>query len=96
MCPALKKKDFATAVMALRAVQIIKGDIAAASKEQAQGIEAIHRAMSEIDKITRQTALDAEASAFASEAMDRGKACKKAVRPHRRTTRPSEKRRVKF
>ena len=44
-------------------------EIAAASQEQAQGIEQINRAMAEMDKVTQQTAANAEESASASEEM---------------------------
>ena len=42
-------------------------EIAAASQEQAQGIAQINRAVSEMDKVTQQTAASAEESATASE-----------------------------
>ena len=42
-------------------------EIAAASEEQAQGIDQINRAVSEMDKVTQQTAASAEESASASE-----------------------------
>ncbi len=44
-------------------------EIAAASKEQAQGIEQVNRAVSEMDKVVQQTASGAEKSASASEGM---------------------------
>jgi methyl-accepting chemotaxis protein len=43
------------------------GDIAAASKEQAQGIEQVNIGVSQIDKVTQQNAAHAEESASASE-----------------------------
>jgi methyl-accepting chemotaxis protein len=43
------------------------GEIAAASREQAQGIDQINRAVSEMDKVTQQNAANAEESASASE-----------------------------
>ena len=45
------------------------GEIAAASKEQAQGIDQINKAVAEMDKVTQQTAANAEESASASEEM---------------------------
>jgi len=44
-------------------------EIAAASGEQAQGIEQINKAVTEMDKVTQQTAANAEESASASEQM---------------------------
>ena len=44
-------------------------EIAAASDEQAQGIEQINRAVSEMDKVVQQVAANAEESASASEEM---------------------------
>lgn len=46
------------------------GEIAAASREQAQGIEQVNRAMSEMDKVTQKNAANAEESASASEEMN--------------------------
>ena len=46
------------------------GEIAAASSEQAQGIEQVNIAVTEMDKITQQTASNAEESASASEVMN--------------------------
>jgi len=46
------------------------GEIAAASSEQAQGIEQVNIAVNEMDKITQQTAASAEESASASEVMN--------------------------
>ena len=45
------------------------GEIAAASHEQAQGIEQINRAVSEMDKVVQQVAANAEESASAAEEM---------------------------
>jgi sensor histidine kinase regulating citrate/malate metabolism len=45
-------------------------EIAAASSEQAQGIDQINRAVTEMDKVTQQTAANAEESASASEEMN--------------------------
>lgn len=45
------------------------GEIAAASKEQAQGIDQINTAMSQMDKVVQSSAANAEESASASEEM---------------------------
>jgi methyl-accepting chemotaxis protein len=45
-------------------------EIAAASNEQAQGIEQVNRAVSEMDRVTQKTAANAEESASASEQMN--------------------------
>ncbi|MBW1910046.1 MAG: chemotaxis protein, partial [Deltaproteobacteria bacterium] len=45
------------------------GEIAAASKEQTQGIEQVNQAVAEMDKVTQQNAANAEESASASEEM---------------------------
>jgi len=47
----------------------LMSEIAAASDEQAQGIEQINRAISEMDKVVQQVAANAEESASASEEM---------------------------
>ncbi|MEN6622942.1 MAG: methyl-accepting chemotaxis protein [Smithella sp.] len=46
------------------------GEIAAASQEQAQGIDQINKAVAEMDKVTQQTAANAEESASASEELN--------------------------
>jgi methyl-accepting chemotaxis protein len=46
------------------------GEIAAASNEQAQGIDQVNKAISEMDKVTQQNAANAEESASASEEMN--------------------------
>jgi methyl-accepting chemotaxis protein len=43
------------------------GEIAAASKEQAQGIDQVNTAVAQMDKVTQQNAANAEESASASE-----------------------------
>jgi len=45
------------------------GEIAAASQEQASGIEQVNKAVAEMDKVVQQTAASAEESASASEEM---------------------------
>jgi methyl-accepting chemotaxis protein len=51
------------------------GEIAAASNEQAQGIEQVNRAVSEMEKVVQQNAASAEESASASEEMSAQAAC---------------------
>ncbi len=46
------------------------GEIAAASNEQASGIEQVNKAVVEMDKVTQQNAANAEESASASEEMN--------------------------
>jgi methyl-accepting chemotaxis protein len=48
----------------------IVGEIAAASSEQAQGVEQINKAVTEMDKVVQQNAASAEESASASEEMN--------------------------
>jgi methyl-accepting chemotaxis protein len=45
-------------------------EIAAASNEQAQGIEQVNKAVTEMDKVVQQNAANAEESASASEEMN--------------------------
>jgi methyl-accepting chemotaxis protein len=52
-----------------KAAQLV-GEITAASNEQAQGIDQINRAVTEMDKVTQQNAANAEESAAASEQMN--------------------------
>jgi len=54
---------------ATKVAQLID-EIAAASQEQAQGIGQINKAVSEMDKVTQQTAASAEESASASEELN--------------------------
>ena len=56
------------------------GEISAASREQAQGIDQINRAVSEMDRVTRQNAASAEESAAAAEELH-GTQGKGEVRP---------------
>jgi len=56
-------------VIAAKVGELI-GEIAAASNEQAQGISQINTAVAEMDKVTQQTAANAEESASASEEMN--------------------------
>ena len=50
-------------------VSSLVAEIAAASSEQADGIEHLNKAVAEMDKVVQQTAAGAEESASASEAM---------------------------
>jgi methyl-accepting chemotaxis protein len=53
-----------------RKVAELVGEIAAASQEQAQGIDQINKAVSEMDRVVQQNAASAEESASASEEMN--------------------------
>ena len=55
------------------------GEIAAASNEQAQGIDQVNKAVVEMDKVTQQNAANAEESASASEEMNAQAAQMKGV-----------------
>jgi ABC-type transporter Mla subunit MlaD len=57
------------AAMVINSGELVEG-IAAASQEQAQGIEQITKAVAEVDKVTQQNAANAEESASASEEMN--------------------------
>lgn len=57
------------AVSASRVGELVS-EIAAASQEQAQGIDQINRAVAEMDKVTQLTAANAEESAAAAEEMN--------------------------
>ncbi|MCF8144681.1 MAG: Cache 3/Cache 2 fusion domain-containing protein [Deltaproteobacteria bacterium] len=61
---------FAETVVRVRKVGDLVNEIAAASTEQAKGIEQINQAMVEMDKVTQQNAANAEESASASEEMN--------------------------
>jgi len=61
---------FAEVATSAAKVGSLVGEIAAASNEQAQGIEQVNLAVTEMDKITQQTAASAEESASASEVMN--------------------------
>jgi len=52
-----------------RVAQLV-GEISAASKEQAQGIEQVNKGVSEMDKVIQQNAANAEESAAASEELN--------------------------
>ena len=61
---------FAEVAVSSSKVGELVGEIAAASQEQAQGIDQINKAVAEMDKVTQQTAANAEESASASEEMN--------------------------
>jgi methyl-accepting chemotaxis protein len=61
---------FAEVAISASKVGELVGEIAAASQEQAQGIDQINKAVAEMDKVTQQTAANAEESASASEEMN--------------------------
>jgi methyl-accepting chemotaxis protein len=61
---------FAEVAVSASKVGELVGEIAAASQEQAHGIDQISRAVVEMDKVTQQTAANAEESASASEEMN--------------------------
>jgi methyl-accepting chemotaxis protein len=64
---ALTNQAFKEVVASSEKVAELVGEIAAASAEQAQGIEQVNKATSEMDKVTQQNAASAEESASASE-----------------------------
>ncbi|MFH2065608.1 MAG: methyl-accepting chemotaxis protein [Pseudomonadota bacterium] len=61
---------FAQVAESAKKVGELVGEIAAASKEQAQGIEQVNKAVTEMDKVVQQNAANAEESASASEEMN--------------------------
>ena len=66
------KTNTAFAEVAVSAAKVgeLVGEIAAASQEQAQGLDQINKAVAEMDKVTQQTAGNAQESAPASEEMN--------------------------
>ena len=61
---------FSSAARDSRKMGSLVGEIAAASGEQAQGIEQVNHAVADMDKVTQQIAATAEESASASEEMN--------------------------
>ena len=61
---------FAEITVSATRVGELVGEIAAASQEQAQGIDQVNKAVIEMDKVAQQTAANAEESASASEEMN--------------------------
>ena len=62
-------KEFTQVATAATKMETLVGEITAASQEQAQGIEQINRAVTELDKVIQANAANAEQSAAASEQM---------------------------
>lgn len=62
--------DFSEVSTGVSKVGELVGEISAASREQAQGIELVNKAVTEMDKVTQQNAASAEESASASEEMN--------------------------
>ncbi|MDY6903074.1 MAG: methyl-accepting chemotaxis protein [Thermodesulfobacteriota bacterium] len=62
--------DFTSVRESAQKVGELIGEIAAASKEQAQGIDQVNTAVSQMDKVTQQAAANAEESASSSEEMN--------------------------
>ena len=60
-------KNLAEIVTSVGKASELVGEIAAASQEQAQGIDQVNQAMSQMDQVTQQNAANAEESASASE-----------------------------
>ena len=67
---ARTNEDFSLVAETAAKVGELVGEIAAASTEQAQGIEQVNTAVTEMDKVTQQNAANAEESASASEEMN--------------------------
>ncbi len=63
-------EDFVRMAKTASSVAELVGEIAAASKEQSQGIEQVNNAMAEMDKVVQQNAASAEENAAASEEMN--------------------------
>lgn len=63
-------EDFTEVTQSSNRVAHLVGEIAAASTEQAQGIEQVNLAVSEMDKVIQQNAANAEESASASEELN--------------------------
>jgi methyl-accepting chemotaxis protein len=66
---ATTNEAFAEVAGSAAKVGDLVGEIAAASKEQAEGIEQVNKAVVEMDKVVQQNAANAEESASASEEM---------------------------
>ncbi|MDY6903076.1 MAG: methyl-accepting chemotaxis protein [Thermodesulfobacteriota bacterium] len=63
-------EDFSGVRESAQKVGELIGEIAAASKEQAQGIDQVNIAVSQMDKVTQQSAANAEESASSSEELN--------------------------
>ena len=64
------EKDFGAVTSIVNKSGELVGEIAAASREQAQGISQINKAVAEMDQVTQRNAANAEESAAASEEMN--------------------------
>ena len=64
------EKEFREVAMSVGKSGELVGEISAASLEQAQGIEQVNKAVSEMDKVVQQNAANAEETASASEEMN--------------------------
>ncbi len=62
--------EFGRVLISATKVEQLVGEIAAASREQAMGIEQVNKAVTEMDKVIQQNAANAEESASASEEMN--------------------------
>lgn len=63
-------REFGHVLASATKVEQLVGEIAAASREQAMGIEQVNKAVSEMDKVVQQNAANAEESASASQEMN--------------------------
>jgi methyl-accepting chemotaxis protein len=63
-------KEFNDVLISATKVEQLVGEIAAASREQAMGIEQVNKAVAEMDKVIQQNAANAEESASASQEMN--------------------------
>jgi methyl-accepting chemotaxis protein len=67
---ATTNEAFSEVAESAKKVGQLVGEIAAASREQAQGIEQVNKAVVDMDKVTQQNAANAEESASAAEEMN--------------------------
>ncbi len=72
-------EEYSKIAQTSKKVNELVGEIAAASKEQSQGIEQVNIAVAEMDKVVQQNAANAEESASASEEMNAGAEQMKAM-----------------
>ena len=63
------ERDFSEVARSVTKSGELMAEISVASREQAQGIDQVNRAVSQMDKVTQQNAASAEQSASASEEM---------------------------
>jgi methyl-accepting chemotaxis protein len=67
---AKTNEEFANVATGTKKVKELVAEIAAASQEQAQGVDQINKAVAEMDKVVQRNAASAEESASASEEMN--------------------------